>query len=64
MSLRAPEFSDRAQVVVRATSCSSAICPVGESLKRLERDDAVTHALRFEREHPAELAAAEDADRV
>jgi hypothetical protein len=33
-------------------------------LVRIERDDVVAHPLRIEREHAAELAAADHADRL
>ena len=58
------EFADRAQIVVRGDELFVGDLSGRRVGERLERDDAIAHALRFEREHAAELAAAEDADRA
>ena len=60
----APQLFDRRKVVVGCDDLIVGNLPARRVLVRIERYDVVSHPLRIEREHPAELAAANHADRL
>ena len=60
----APQLFDRRKVVVGCDDLIVGNLPAGRVLVRIERYDVVAHPLRIEREHAAELAAADHADRL